>query len=53
MLKKKGMTILDVSKVTGISFGYLYKIKRGKGNPTMQTIGIIAKALKCTTKELM
>ena len=47
------LQIKHVSIDTGINFNSLSKIERGWQGPTIQTLVKIARALQCTTDELL
>ncbi len=45
-LKKKGWTQSDLSRASGVSNAYLSDILRGKGNPSIDRVELIAKGLQ-------
>ena len=54
LMKEKNMSIYRLSKETGISDSLLGKILNGKvGNPRIQTVKQIAKALNVTIDEIV
>ena len=50
--KKKGMTQEDVADKAGIAVSQVGRIERGKLNPSISTIFVIALALEIEPKEL-
>jgi transcriptional regulator with XRE-family HTH domain len=51
--KDKGMTMLEVEVLTGISEGSISKIENGKKNPALTTIIKLAKGLSTPPSELL
>lgn len=52
MRKEKGISIVQLSKMTGISKGHLSRIENQETMPTILTIERIAAALKMDSKKL-
>lgn len=51
--EKKGMTLEQLEKKTGLSVGYLCNLENNKRvNPSMETMKKIAEALESTVQEL-
>ncbi len=51
--KEKGITLLDLSKLTGISVGYLCHLEKGsRNNPSLGVMERIAKALNRSIAEV-
>lgn len=50
--EEKGISIIQLSKMTGISKGHLSRIENQETMPTILTIERIAVALKVDSKEL-
>lgn len=50
--QSKNITITELSKLTKLSKGHLSKIERGETRPTIDTLVIIALALKVKVEEL-
>ena len=50
--KRKGMTLRDLQRMTGISSGYLSEIENNMKNPSFFHIILIAKALNVQLEEL-
>jgi len=51
---QKGLTLLQFSKLTGLSVAYLSKIENGKiGRPSMNTVYSIASALRVTVDDIV
>ena len=46
LLDERGMTKLELAKLTGVSISVLSEITNGKGNPTLKTMTAIAEALQ-------
>ena len=51
--KARGMTMLDVEVITGISEGSISKIENGKKNPALTTVIKLAKGLSIRPSELL
>ena len=51
--QKRGMSFLELSKLSGISVSYLNEIEKGKKFPKPQKIADLAKALAVEEKELL
>jgi transcriptional regulator with XRE-family HTH domain len=49
----KGLTMLEVEVITGISEGSISKIENGKKNPALTTIIKLAKGLSVPPSELL
>ena len=43
--KENGLSQLELAELSGISFKYIYKLERGKANPSIKIIDILAKSL--------
>ena len=53
MCERKGMSLLELSRRSGIVYAGLYRLANGKDpNPTIRTLTRIAKVLDCNWKEL-
>lgn len=50
--EEKGYTIDQLAKLAGMSKGHLSRIERGETRPTIDTLVIIALALKVEVSEL-
>lgn len=50
---EKGMTMLEVEVLTGISEGSISKIENGKKNPALTTIIKLAKGLSIAPSQLL
>ncbi len=50
--KSKKITITELTKLTKLSKGHLSKIERGETRPTIDTLVMIALALKVRVEEL-
>ena len=50
--EEKGYTIDQLAKLAGMSKGHLSRIERGQTRPTIDTLVIIALALKVEVSEL-
>ncbi len=50
--QSKNITITELSKLTKLSKGHLSKIERGETKPTIDTLVIIALALKVEVSQL-
>ena len=51
--KKKGWTVNDLSKKSGISYVALSKLERNLGNPELKTLDLISRALGLPTFQLL
>ena len=51
--KQKGLSQEKVALSAGIERSYMGMIERGKGNPTLEKVGSIAKALQVSPQELL
>jgi transcriptional regulator with XRE-family HTH domain len=51
--KKRGLTLKDVNRATGISVSFLSEIERGKTNPSIETIKKLAQFYEVPLKDLM
>lgn len=49
---EKNISMLNLSRTTGISERYLYFIEKGEKKPSMKTAATIAKALNSTVDEI-
>ena len=47
-----GLSIRDLSKITGINENNIGKYERGLHNPTIEIAAIIAKALECEISDI-
>lgn len=52
MRDKKGIKLIALSKVTGVSVSELSKIENNKVSPTLNTLEKIAIGLKCNITDL-
>ena len=43
--KENGLSQVELADVSGISFKYIYKLERGKANPSIKVVDILAKSL--------
>ena len=43
--KENGLSQLELSELSGISFKYIYKLERGTANPSIKIVDILAKSL--------
>lgn len=43
--KENGLTQHQLADICGISFKYIYKLERGRANPSIKIIDILAKSL--------
>ena len=43
--KENGLSQLELAEISGISFKYIYKLERGKANPSIKIVDILAKSL--------
>ena len=50
--RKRELTMMDVSEISGIDYVQLSRIERGKINPGISHIGLLAKVLKIELKDL-
>ncbi len=50
--EEKNLSILDLSRKTGISERYLRFIEKGQKNPSIKTAAIIASTLHATVDEI-
>ena len=50
--KEKGISLSELSKLTGISKGHLSSVERGEKDIAFSKMCIIADALKVTTEDL-
>lgn len=50
--QKKGMSFLELSKLSGISISYLNEIERGKKFPKKEKLGMLANALNTSEEQL-
>ena len=53
MRKQKGLSQERLALSAGIERSYMGLIERGKGNPTLEKVGAIAKALQVSPQELL
>lgn len=53
MRKERGITQVQLSKLTGISQSSISDIEKLTNNPSSVTLRLIAKALQCTVSELL
>ena len=51
--KAKGMTVGDLECRSGLSRTFVYLLRRGERDPTLKSLGALAKALGCTPAELI
>ena len=51
--KQKGLSQERLALSAGIERSYMGLIERGKGNPTLEKVGAIAKALQVSPQELL
>lgn len=51
--QKRGMSFLELSKLSGISVSYLNEIEKGKKFPKKEKLGMLAKALKTSENRLV
>lgn len=51
--KQKGLSQEKLALSAGIERSYMGMIERGKGNPTLEKVGAIAKALDVLPQELL
>lgn len=49
---KKGVTLVELSRMTGISKSSLNNYENGKRSPTLVQMEVIARALECRITEL-
>lgn len=52
-IDKRGMTIGDLSRLSGISYNVLYKYIKGLRSPTLYTASQIAYTLRCDIKKFI
>ena len=52
-MANKQISLLDLSKDSGVSSTTICRIQRGEGSCKPATVGKIAKALNCDVKELL
>lgn len=52
-MDKRGMTIGDLSRLSGISYNLLYKYIKGLRSPTLYTAAQIAYILRCDIKKFI
>lgn len=50
--RKKGLSQLELSKRSGVSYGYISELENGIKSPTIDTICKLAKALECRPEDL-
>lgn len=43
--KENGLSQTELADLSGISFKYIYKLERGKANPSIKIVDILAKSL--------
>lgn len=48
-----GLTIADVAERSGLSLPYVSNLERGRGNPTLDALTVLARALEVTLAALM
>jgi len=56
LLKEKrldrGLSQLELAKLSSVSYGYISELENGKKSPTLDTVCKLAKALDCNPAEL-
>lgn len=50
--RKKGLSQLELSKRSGVSYGYISELENNLKSPTIDVICRLAKALECKPEEL-
>ncbi|HZK02182.1 MAG TPA: helix-turn-helix transcriptional regulator [Anaerovoracaceae bacterium] len=50
--RQRGISQLELSKQSGVSYGYISELEHNKKSPTVNTICRLAKALDCRPGEL-
>ena len=53
ILKEKDFTISEISKESGLTRSYIYKVLNGKHSPTIYTLSRFADALEISLSELI
>ena len=53
ILKEKEFTISEISKESGLTRSYIYKVLNGKHSPTIYTLSRFADALEISLSELI
>ena len=48
-----GLTLADVAEQSGLSLPYVSNLERGRGNPTLDALGALAKALDVPLSDLV
>lgn len=48
----RGLSQLQLAKLSGVSYGYISELENGKKSPTLDILCKLAKALDCKTEEL-
>lgn len=51
--KRRGLTVQQLSRLAGVSFGIISQLERGKGNPTFETLHRLADALEVPLPTLL
>lgn len=51
--KRKGLTIAELGRYTGLSVGYLSNVERNKTSPTLRNLGIISNSLGISIMDLI
>lgn len=53
VMAKKNMNVQQLSDVSGLSTGRIYKYRTGERTPSVRTLQNLASALNCTVDELL
>lgn len=51
--RRRGLTVQQLSRLAGVSFGIVSELERGKGNPTFETLHRLARALEVPLPTLL
>jgi transcriptional regulator with XRE-family HTH domain len=51
--EQKGLTVAELSKLSGVNHETIYQIWNNEANPTIKTLSKLATALKCPVNDLL